>query len=229
MSGEVFSPVLFFTPTSNGATTKPGNLIAMHALDILLAVIAVVFIFTGIKRGLIGEIIRLTAMIAGCVVAFLYYHQLAAHAPIRHLPIQPSIKNAIAFILIYIACVLVIIAVGWVIKKAVHLTPLGLIDRLAGGVIGFLKTLLIAYVVCLSIASLPLKKIQSDFKNSVAFSIYQSLPETLSLKSLLKKKAKLSTINNKKPSPPKEIQEVKQKFETFKAAVDSAKNAQSSK
>jgi uncharacterized membrane protein required for colicin V production len=201
----------------------------MHALDLLLAIIAVVLIFTGIKRGLIGEIIRLAAMITGCFVAFLYYHQLAGNAPIRHLPVQLPIKNGIAFILIYAACVLAIIAIGWVIKKAVHLTPLGLIDRLAGGAIGFLKALLISYVVCLAISSLPIKRIRSDFKNSVVFSVYRSLPETLSLKSLLKKKEKISTIITKKPSPPKEIKEINRKFDTFKAVVDSAKKAQSSK
>ena len=197
----------------------------MHVLDILLAVIALVFVFTGIRRGLIGEIIRFTAMIAGCVIAFLHYHRIAAVAPVKQLPLPPHIKNGVAFILVYIACVLAIVAAGWLIKKAVHLTPLGLVDRVAGGAIGLLKAFLIAYVACLSIASLPVKRIHADFRASYAYKTYSALPDFLSLKNLLKQKAKINTIFEKKPSPEK-IHGVKKKFDDFKAVVDSAKKAQ---
>ncbi|MBN1761236.1 MAG: CvpA family protein [Chitinispirillaceae bacterium] len=199
----------------------------MHAFDILLAIIAAVFIFTGIRRGLIGEVIRLAAMIAGCIVAFLYYHRLSAIAPISKLPLQLHIKNGVSFILIYIACAAGIITIGWFIKKVVHLTPLGLVDRLAGGIIGLLKVLLIAYVACLSIASLPLKRIRTDFRHSIVFRTYTALPDSFSLKSLLQKKSKVTTIfgGGSLSSPNKEIKEAKKKFDTFKAVVDSAKKA----
>lgn len=201
----------------------------MHAFDIILAIIAVVFIFTGIKRGLIGEVIRLAAMIAGCVVAFLYYHQLSAIAPISRLPVQQHIRNGVSFIIIYVACAAAIIIAGWFIKKVVHLTPLGLVDRLVGGGIGLLKALLIAYIACLSISSLPLQRIRSDFRTSVVFRAYSTMPEFFSLTSLLKKKAKVVTIFGKSPpasSAHKEISRAKKKFDTFKAVVDSAKKAQ---
>lgn len=201
----------------------------MHAFDIILAIIAIVFIFTGIKRGLIGEVIRLAAMIVGCVVAFLYYHQLSVIAPISRLPVQQHIRNGVSFIVIYVACAAAIIIAGWFIKKVVHLTPLGLVDRLAGGGIGLLKALLIAYVACLSISSLPLQRIRSDFRTSIVYRSYSTMPEFFSLKSLLQKKAKAGTIFGKSPSTStahKELSRAKKKFDTFKAVVDSAKKAQ---
>lgn len=201
----------------------------MHAFDILLAIISVIFIFTGIKRGLIGEIIRLTAMVAGCIVAFLYYHQLASHAPISSLPVQLHIRNGISFICIYLVCAAAIILAGWFIKKVVHLTPLGLIDRVAGGGIGFFKALIIAYVACLSISSLPLRRVHNDFRTSLVYSAYRTLPEFFSLKSMLLKKSKVFSVfgNDSDSSPGKEILEAKKKFDTFKAVVDSAKQVHS--
>jgi uncharacterized membrane protein required for colicin V production len=198
----------------------------MHALDVLVIVIGAVFVFTGIKRGLIGEVIRLSAMVGGCLIAFMYYSDLGTHGPLHYLPVQPQIRNGIAFILIYTGCALGIIGLGWFIKKAVHLTPLGWIDRLVGALIGILKTLLIAYIACLSIASLPVRKIRKDFNNSIIFKTYQALPKEMTLKSLLKKKSNLRNIFKKAPAEP--IDTVQKKFESFKATVDSAKEAQSS-
>lgn len=199
----------------------------MHALDILISIVAIVFVFTGIKRGLIGEVIRFSAMIVGCSIAFMYYNDLALKTPLHSLPIQPQIRAGLAFILIYAVCAFAIIALGWVIKKAIHLTPLGFVDRIVGGCIGIFKTLLIAYVACLSISSLPVRRIQNDFSKSIVYKGYKSLPKALSLKSLLKKKNNFRNIFKKAPTEP--ITNVQKKFKSFKATVDSAKEAQSSK
>lgn len=196
----------------------------MHALDIVLAIVGVIFVVIGIKRGLIGEIIRLSAMVAGVFVAFIYYHDVAHFPVLRSLPLQIELKNAIAFILIYLLCAIVIITIGWIIKKIVHLTPLGVIDHILGGVIGGLKVLIIAYVACLSISTLPVRRIQNDFKSSIVLKTYQTLPKAFTLKSLLKKKDKLRTMFIKKPSSNKES--LHKRIDKFKAVVDSAKEAQ---
>lgn len=169
----------------------------MHTLDIIVAVLATFFMLTGIKRGFIGEIIRLTAMIGGCMVAFFYYHDLALKRPFLHLPLQTSIKNGIAFIAIYVLVALAIIAAGWLIKRVVHLTLLGWLDRLLGGVIGLLKASLFAYVICLSISSLPIRRVQTDFKSSVVFRTFTALPKGLTLRSLLQKRELIHKIVSK--------------------------------
>ncbi|MBN1578388.1 MAG: CvpA family protein [Chitinispirillaceae bacterium] len=196
----------------------------MHVLDIIIAVITAFLIFAGLRRGLIGEVIRLSAMVVGIFVAFLYYQDFAMRSPLTLIPVQTHIRYAIAFILIYCLCAVAIIMAGWFIKKTVHLTPLGWIDRLIGGSIGFLKGLLIAYVACLSISSFPIHRVQNDFNNSLIYRSFKSLPKGLSLKNLLHNRTRLHTIFDKKPSP--QIDKMQHKFDEFKAAVDSAKKAQ---
>lgn len=191
----------------------------MHVLDIILGIIAAVLIFNGIRRGLIGEIVRLAAMITGVTVAFLYYREVVAATPLRHLSVHTAIKNGIAFFLICLLCMMVIIAIGWLIRKVVHLTPLAWIDRLTGGLIGFLKALLIAYVACLSISSLPVKQIRSDFNHSVVYKTYSRLPEEMSLRNLLQKRTYLRMMFEKTDQP--DLDSLHRKFNKFRAVVDS--------
>jgi membrane protein required for colicin V production len=199
----------------------------MHTLDIVIAVIGVLFIGIGLKRGLIGEVIRLLAMIGGFFIAFLYYHDLIKSTPLKNLSIQLEIKNAIAFLLIYIVCALAILTIGWLVKKIIHLSLLEWLDRLLGAAIGLLKTLLIAYVVCLSISTLPVRKIQNDFNKSHVYRVYTSLPNAFTLKSMLKKRTQLRTIFNNK-NHTATIDTLQNKIKKFKAVVDSAKEAETS-
>lgn len=193
----------------------------MHVLDIILAVITAFLVFTGLRRGLIGEVIRLSAMVVGFVVAFLYYQDLGIRPPFSSVPVRTPIRFAVAFLVIYCLCAVVILAAGWLIKKIVHLTPLGWIDRLAGALIGFLKALLIAWVICLSISSLPVRRIKSDFNNSLVYRASSVLPKGLTLKSLLKNRVRLRTMFSKKPPP--EIEGLQEHFDRVKEAFGQVK------
>lgn len=194
----------------------------MHVLDVILGIIAAVLVFNGIRRGLIGEIVRLTAMIAGCIVAFLYYQEAASMVPLRHLAVPSPVRNGIAFFLIYLLCLLAVIAAGWVVRKAVHLTPLAWVDRLTGGAIGLSKALLIAYVACISISSLPARQIRNDFSRSAVYKAYTRLPKAFSLRSLLRFRTDLRQLVAATDRP--ELDSLHQKFDKFKAAVDSVKS-----
>jgi uncharacterized membrane protein required for colicin V production len=193
----------------------------MHVLDIILAVITAFLVFTGLRRGLIGEVIRLSAMVVGFFVAFLYYQDLGARPPFSIVPVQTPIRFALAFLVIYCLCAVVILAAGWLIKKIVHLTPLGWIDRLAGALIGFLKALLIAWVICLSISSLPVRRIKSDFNNSLVYRAFSALPKGLTLKSLLSNRARFRTMFTKKR--PREIEKLQGQIDRVKEVFDPAK------
>jgi uncharacterized membrane protein required for colicin V production len=165
-------------------------------------------------------------MIIGFFVAFLYYQDFAARVPIKLIAVQSPIRLALSFIIIYLLCAIAIIVVGWFIRKIVHLTPLAWVDRLIGGLIGCLKALFIAFAICLSISSLPIQRIKSDFNNSLVYKSFSALPKGLSLKSLLQKRKYIRTMF--KEEPLQQMDTLQQKFEKFKAAVDSAKEVQSS-
>ena len=159
----------------------------MHTLDILFIIAAAFFIYTGTRRGLIGEIFRLAALAAGFIAAFLYYPELSKFFRFS----QPYAANAAAFTLIFLAVFLAIIGFGLLLKKAIHLTPLGWVDSLFGGAIGGAKTVLVFWVICLSCASLPPTKFASGLHGSFVFQTYKKLPPAVKLPALVKMRAQL--------------------------------------
>jgi uncharacterized membrane protein required for colicin V production len=155
----------------------------MHTIDIIFAVIGVIFIIIGIKRGLTGEIFRVVAMVLGFIIALLYFNEITPYLSVLKVPQQ--VINGLAFFLLYLITALLILLIGWIIKKAINLTIFGWIDRILGGCIGVFKTVLIAWVVCLSISSFQVKRLQADLSHSIVYSSYQHLPSNLHLKAVL--------------------------------------------
>ncbi len=182
----------------------------MHTLDIVFSVFALIFIFIGIKRGFIGEIIRLVAMIGGFFGAFLYYNDLSIVLQFIKLP--SYIRNALSFTILYIAIALSFIALGWLLKKIVHLTLLGWLDRLLGALLGFLKTVLIAWIVCLSISTF--HRTEANFSKSTVYQVFKSLPSTMRLTELTKTRNHLRKLID-----PNYKEKVKNKVEKVKSSV----------
>lgn len=152
----------------------------MHTLDIVFSVFALIFVTIGIKRGFIGEIIRLAAMIGGFLGAFLYYNDFSVL--IQFIKLPSYIRNALSFTILYIAIVLSFLTLGWLIKKVVHLTLLGWLDRLLGAMLGLLKTVLLAWIVCLSISTF--NRTEANFNKSGVYRTFKSLPSVMRLTEL---------------------------------------------
>lgn len=182
----------------------------MHTFDIIFSAFALIFIAIGIKRGFIGEVIRLIAMIGGFFGAFLYYNDFSTL--IQFIKIPAYIRNALSFTILYVAIALSIIGIGWIIKKIVHLTLLGWLDRLLGAALGFLKTVLLAWIICLSISTF--HKIEINFNKSVVYSIYKSLPSTMRLSELTRTRANLRKLLD-----PNYKEKVKNRVEKVKSSV----------
>jgi membrane protein required for colicin V production len=168
----------------------------MHMLDIILGIITLVFVIIGIKRGLTGEIFRIIALIAGFIVAFLYYNEITPL--LGSIKIALHIKNALAFFLLYIIVALLILLIGWLVKKVINMTVFGWFDRLLGAGVGFVKALIIAWAVCLSISSFPTR---NDFARSIVYTNYKKLPKNFHLTAILKTKESIRSLfelkNNK--------------------------------
>ena len=177
----------------------------MHILDILFLIAAAFFIVTGTRRGLIGEVFRLAALAAGFVVAFLYFQELAKFLRFN----QPYAANALSFTIIFLAVLLAVIGSGLLLKKAIHLTPLGWVDSFFGGVLGGAKAVFIFWVVCLSCASLPPTKFARGLHGSFIFQMYKKLPPAAKLPALVKMRARF-----KKDSSPAVPQKPKGKNDT---------------
>ncbi|NLD99822.1 MAG: CvpA family protein [Fibrobacter sp.] len=193
----------------------------MHIFDIVFLIFASIFVLIGIKRGFIGEIIRLIAMISGFFIAFFYYKDIAGL--FNFLKAPSNIKNGFAFVLIYIVVVLGLIIVGWFIKKLIHLVFLGWLDRLLGAGIGFIKVVFLFWALCLSISSFENSSKISIPINSIVYKTFKGLPSLLKLNSLTKTRDTLKKIysSDKIQKNKKMIQEIK----IPEIITDSSKNS----
>jgi membrane protein required for colicin V production len=116
----------------------------MNWLDIVLVVILILSAIIGIFKGLVKQVIGLVAVIAGLVLASLYYEGAAGifEAFIKN----RLLSNFLGFLLIF---VLVLIAggiLGHLITKAMK-GPLAIVNRLFGGLFGAVKGVLICGIL----------------------------------------------------------------------------------
>jgi membrane protein required for colicin V production len=135
----------------------------MNSLDILFLVLIAAFAVVGLKRGLVAEFFRLIALLGGFIAAYLGYGIVLRRFTLAWIP--PNIRTAIAFVTVFLGTAAILLLLGWVVKKLVHLVMLGWLDRLLGACVGAAKSLVVVWVVVLTLSVLPGKgtaKVCSD-------------------------------------------------------------------
>ncbi len=164
----------------------------MHILDILFAVIGIISIIIGFRRGLVSELFRLLALLAGFLAAYLFYRRGSEY--LTFVPRQLS--STLSFIVLFIVAALVVLGIGWLIRKMIHLTPLGWIDSLLGGVIGLLKTFTLFWMLCLGFTLFPFAISKLTLHHSLVYQTYRKLPGCLKMSGLtqLREMLKIDTV-----------------------------------
>jgi len=150
--------------------------------DMVIGVLAIVFAFLGAKRGLISEVFRFAAFLVGFFVAFLYYRDL--QGAMGGFAKNQMFVGATAFIALFVAVFIVITMAGHLLRKFSDSISLGWIDNICGMILGLLKVGIIAWAACLSIESLPVRKIHAEFDRSVVYKGYKTMPKSFSLDSM---------------------------------------------
>ena len=191
----------------------------MHLVDIIFICFASVLTVVGIWRGLITEAFRLFSVIAGLAVAGMFYRQ--AYTALEFLNFSSSVTFVIAFVLVFVAAAAAVAALGWALKRVIHLTVLGWLDRLAGGIIGFLKSALIAWVLTLVIAALPAHTLQRTLeRESIVYRTCLQLPFRLRIPGVRSARESIEKLIDHES-----ISTLPNKLQQFKEQVDSAKQA----
>lgn len=107
----------------------------MNAFNIIILAVLLFFALKGFARGLVNEVSSLAGLVLGSWLAYHFYPVVSA--PLRnatHLPVQ--ICAFLAFILILLACGIVVHIVGNVVTSALRVVMLGGINRVGGLLIG---------------------------------------------------------------------------------------------
>ncbi|MHA7131585.1 CvpA family protein [Algoriphagus namhaensis] len=110
----------------------------METIDIVILIILGLGALEGFRKGFLMGIIGLFGFVLAIVLAFYFMDSMADWLTenVDELTIGYPI---IAFILIFIATMLVINSVGWVLKKTIDMVLLGSLDKVAGLMLGVVK------------------------------------------------------------------------------------------
>jgi membrane protein required for colicin V production len=126
----------------------------MTWVDWAIVLVLAVSVMAGFSHGILRSVCSLAGLILGLGIAAWNYDRAAALLmPMVHVE---AVANAIGFILIALLVMLVANLIGSLLSKAVHKLGLGCLDRLAGGVFGFLQgALLVTLTILVVVAFFP--------------------------------------------------------------------------
>ncbi len=125
-------------------------------LDFVFAFIIILSTGFALTKGLVREIISLVALIAGFVLAVLYY-PVTAHWFIEFSR-NETVANLLGFLLIFLGCILLGAAAAFLVNRFVKMTSLEWVDRLLGGVYGFLRGWAVASIIILALIAFPVRE-----------------------------------------------------------------------
>ena len=108
----------------------------MKTVDIVLLVVLLFGAYNGYKKGFLMELIAVFALILGIVGGFKLIHW---GIDLLDEYITSEILPFLSFFIIFIGIVILVNVLGKLLKEVVHMTPLGSVDSLAGGLIGLVK------------------------------------------------------------------------------------------
>lgn len=138
----------------------------MQIVDIILALVLVVFIIFGYRKGLIGELLQLT----GLIVSFLLigkYAPLVKAGLIMKWHLGPFLATLCSYLLIFILIAIIIQLVRMGMEHFVEALNLTFLNRTLGAAFGLLSGLFFFALVLILIDLLPIsEKFQHATMNS---------------------------------------------------------------
>ena len=114
----------------------------MNYLDIIIAIILLLFGFKGFRKGLIIEVVTLVAFAVGIYGAMHFSDFTAEHLQ-DFMEINPKYLNTIAFVLTFVLLVIGVNLLGRWVTSLVKAMNLNFWNKLGGGVFGLAKGLLL--------------------------------------------------------------------------------------
>lgn len=147
----------------------------MATFDILAAAVVLACVMISMMRGVIAEVASLLTWIVSFVAARMFG---GAFAQAFLSNIQPRVLSvAVGFILVFAAAWLVMHLLRSLLTSAVGAAGLGGLNRLAGGLFGALKGVLIMTLVVLVCTFTDLPK-SEDWRRSVSAPYFETLAAT---------------------------------------------------
>lgn len=135
----------------------------MNALDISIAAVLCIAAVHGMWKGLVRQLASVAGIVAGFFIASGYYERFAYLVPHD----DPGVRKLICFIVLFLGCLIIAAVAGWLIAGITKKSGLGWLNRLTGGIVGFLKGFLIILVMTIPVILL-LPADSNLVRNSIA-------------------------------------------------------------
>ena len=134
----------------------------MTWLDYAVLGVLLLCIFWGLWRGLVREVVSILGWIIAFLAANLFAAPLAQEMP-EQIP-TPELRLAAAFVVVFIASLVVTTLLGLILSKLVKAIGLESLDRLLGAAFGVAKAglILAALALLLGLTSAPRKPFWRD-------------------------------------------------------------------
>lgn len=125
---------------------------SLNWLDIILLVILGVTVILGLIKGLIRQIFGILTVVAGLILAVLYYS--AAASFFQRFGAGATLSKFLGFLMIFF----VILILGWVVSRLFSKLmkgPLKFLNHVLGGVFGLVKGILITGILVFAMLVFP--------------------------------------------------------------------------
>ncbi len=142
-------------------------------IDWVFSLIILIFAISGIIKGFIDNVFGKIAFIAGIILGYLFYKDIAVSL-LKDINI-PYAANIIAFLLIFVVTFLVVKIIQMIVAKAFQWSILKSLDRTLGFIFGMVEG---AAVVCLLVFILtvqPFFNVENLFDGSFFYNTVTSL------------------------------------------------------
>jgi len=127
----------------------------MNSIDVVILIIILLFTIRGLFRGFILELSTLIGLVIGYLAAITYIGFLSALLQ-SFIPSAPaSVLNIISFSLIFIGINILLKLAANLVTKTLKFAMLGWLNRLLGGLFGFVKSILILSIAVFLISLVP--------------------------------------------------------------------------
>lgn len=133
--------------------------------DIFIIIILIFAAYGGYKKGLILELIAIIAFVLAIIGGFKLLH-IGMEYVSRVYEGFGNFLPFVAFIVLFVLILIVVNMAGQVLKKIIDWTPFGILDNIAGALIGVLKWALVLSIFLWVMSSLDINIPDSLSKNS---------------------------------------------------------------
>ncbi len=117
----------------------------MNFLDIVLICIVGVFLIRGFFRGLVQEVLSLTAIVMAIYLSSNFHHMLVPHLEL-YIKGEATV-NGLSYVIIFFGTLIAFWLLSKLIRSVLDIALLGWVDRGAGAIFGGIEGMLISLIL----------------------------------------------------------------------------------